>query len=86
MNCMICGCEIKTFGTGSENSDPNEFLHDAGFVTFDFGFGSKFDCEEYSGQIHDSCFETILNNVKQTRTLQQFSDEIKNILNQMENV
>lgn len=72
---MICDKEITTFGTGMDNCDNTEFLDNGGFVTIDFGFGSKFDCEQYSGQIHDSCFENVVKkNTTQTRTLQQFLD------------
>lgn len=77
MKCMICGEEITTFGTGMDNCDQTEFLDDAGFVIVEFGYGSKFDCEQYSGQLHDSCFENLLkNNMKQTRTLEQFLDTV----------
>ena len=69
MNCILCGNKINTFGTGCENSDPNEFLDGAGFITFDFGYGSKFDCDQYVGQIHDKCFENILKNVNLIKSI-----------------
>jgi hypothetical protein len=74
---MICGKEITTFGTGMDNCDETEFLEYAGFVSVEFGYGSEFDCEQYSGQIHDSCFKNVVkNNMRQIRDQQQFLDSI----------
>lgn len=55
--CIICGETIEI--------DENEFRKDAGTVFVDFGFGSKFDGDYYSGNVHDKCFESIQKNFTQ---------------------
>ena len=47
--CIICKQAIKQL--------PQENLDSAGFVTFDFHFGSKNDLEVWQGYIHDECAE-----------------------------
>ena len=65
MKCLICGNVVNEF-------ENNGCLDSSGFVTIEFGYGSKFDCDEYEGHIHDSCFETISKNMKQTRDIEKF--------------
>lgn len=69
MKCMICGKDV------TENE--LKFLNGSGFVTIDFGFGSKFDGDLYEGYIHDECFEKISDNLIQTRTLEDLMKEWK---------
>jgi hypothetical protein len=57
VKCIICGETIDV--------DENEFRKDAGTVFVDFGFGSKFDGDYYSGNVHDKCFESIQKNFTQ---------------------
>lgn len=57
IKCIICGKMIEV--------DENEFRKDAGTVFVDFGFGSKFDGDYYSGNVHDKCFESIQKNFTQ---------------------
>jgi hypothetical protein len=54
MVCIICGKKIEV--------DENEFHKDSGVVFVDFGFGSKYDGDSFTGNIHDNCFKSIQKN------------------------
>jgi len=64
MKCIVCKNEVKTFGTGIKDCDETEFLENGGFVTFDFGYGSRHDLEIWSGVICDNCFENVKDEMK----------------------
>lgn len=57
--CLICGEDVLENYSG--------FLEDSGFVTLNFGFGSKNDMDIFESHIHDKCFETVKDRVKEYR-------------------
>lgn len=69
MKCMICGKDVT--------KGIQECLNDSGFVTIEFGYGSKFDGDAFESYIHDECFEKISKNLIQTRTLEDYMKDWK---------
>lgn len=75
--CVLCGGEVT--------KDEHGSLDYAGYITIDFGYGSKFDGDGYAAFIHDSCFEKIRGIVNFSSNLFD-GDRKKKLVDVIENV
>ncbi len=59
--CVKCSKVVQAWVYG-ESDDSSSFLDAAGWVRFEFGYGSKFDTDEFRGYICDNCMSDLIVN------------------------